>query len=116
MLDKAPADAKPLSRQVLDCLKMWQRFVSRFPKDQHLPTFPIWAMEFGATYPYKDFTPTSMKPSMLRKYRGAYGKSLSALADAEIKPASRRTHEPRGNGFRIGRSTSSEESRPLPGA
>lgn len=84
VLDKDPADAKPLTKQVVNCLKMWQWFISRFPKDQHLPTFPIWAMEFGATYPYKDFTPTSMKPSMLRKYRGAYGKPLSARPDAEL--------------------------------
>ncbi len=87
VLDNNPPDAKPLSKQVINCLKMWQRFIRCFPKDQHLPTFPIWAMEFGATYPYKDFTPTSMKPSALRKYRGAYGKPLSTLADSELKPA-----------------------------
>jgi len=84
VLDENPPDAKPLTKQVIDCLEMWQRFISRFPKDQHLPTFPIWAMEFGANYPYKDFAPASMKPSALRKYRGAYGKPLAKAPDAEL--------------------------------
>ena len=24
-----------------------------FPKDEELPSFPVWAMEFGATYPLR---------------------------------------------------------------
>jgi len=79
VLETNPADAKPLSQQVVDCLEMWQRFIRRFPKEEHLPTFPIWAMEFGANYPYEEFTPASIKPSELRKYRGAYGKSLAKV-------------------------------------
>lgn len=87
VLEKNPADAKPLTKQVVDCLEMWQRFIRKFPKAEHLPTFPIWAMEFGADYPYEKFSPASMKPSELRKYRGAYGKSLAKVADAELLAA-----------------------------
>jgi site-specific DNA-cytosine methylase len=50
VLEKKPLNAKPLTQQVIDCLKMWQRFIKRFPKGKQLPTFPIWAMEFGADY------------------------------------------------------------------
>jgi DNA (cytosine-5)-methyltransferase 1 len=84
ILDKDPADARPLSRQVVDCLKMWQRFIRRFPKGEELPTFPIWAMEFGATYPYENLGPTSIRPSELRKFRGAYGKPLASLPGSEL--------------------------------
>jgi DNA (cytosine-5)-methyltransferase 1 len=87
VLEKSPADAKSLTKQVTDCLKMWQRFVKRFPKGENLPTFPIWAMEFGADYPYEKFAPASMKPSGLRKYHGAYGKSLANVPDKELLAA-----------------------------
>lgn len=87
VLENSPADAKPLSKQVIDCLNMWQRFIHRFPKDEHLPTFPIWAMEFGANYPYEEFAPRSMKPADLRKYRGAYGKPLANVRDKELLAA-----------------------------
>lgn len=43
-----PPDAKPLPKHVVECLKMWQRFIKLYPRDEDLPTFPIWAMEFGA--------------------------------------------------------------------
>src|SRR5437660_595328 len=56
-LDENPDDARPLSPQVLKCLKVWQQFIKRFPKREQLPSFPIWSMEFGATYPYQKTTP-----------------------------------------------------------
>jgi DNA (cytosine-5)-methyltransferase 1 len=87
VLEKNPADAKPLTKQVIDCLEMWQRFIRRYPKKEHLPTFPIWAMEFGANYPYEKFSPASMKPAVLRKFRGAYGKPLAKVPDKELLAA-----------------------------
>ena len=87
VLEKNPPAAKLLTKQVVDCLKMWQRFIRRFPKQKDLPTFPIWAMEFGADYPYEDFSPASMEASELRKFRGAYGKSLAKVPDGELPAA-----------------------------
>ena len=87
MLERNPPDAKRLTKRVVSCLKMWQRFIACFPKDQNLPTFPIWAMEFGANYPYEKFAPASMKPMELRKYCGAYGKSLAKVPDEELLAA-----------------------------
>lgn len=87
VLEKNPADAKPLTKQVVDCLKMWQRFIRRFAKDEHLPTFPIWAMEFGADYPYEELSPASMSASELRNYHGAYGKSLAKVPDDKLLAA-----------------------------
>jgi DNA (cytosine-5)-methyltransferase 1 len=31
-IEKEPADAKPLSHQVIDCLNVWQQFISLYPK------------------------------------------------------------------------------------
>src|SRR5262249_40009595 len=56
-LEKKPEDARPVTKQVIDCLNVWQRFVEQYPKGEDLPTHPIWSMEFGATYPYENETP-----------------------------------------------------------
>lgn len=84
ILTENPSDAKPLSKQVTECLEVWQDFLDRFPKESELPSFPIWSMEFGATYPYEDTTPSLLRPNELRLYLGSHGKSLSGLSDDEL--------------------------------
>lgn len=78
-LESNPKDARPLTQQVIDCLKIWQKFVAKYPKGEHLPTFPIWSMEFGATYPYESETPFAVGASRLGRYRGSHGRKLSEL-------------------------------------
>lgn len=82
-LERNPADAKPLSKQVIQCLKVWQDFIRRFPKDEDLPSFPIWSMEFGATYPYAKSTPFAVGAHALRGYHGNHGKKLRSLNPKE---------------------------------
>jgi DNA (cytosine-5)-methyltransferase 1 len=82
-LDRLPKDARALSKQVLKCLAVWQQFIKRFPKNEELPSFPIWSMEFGATYPYETTTPHKLKPKGLRTYRGAHGKLLKTISIGE---------------------------------
>jgi DNA (cytosine-5)-methyltransferase 1 len=82
-LDDHPKEARPLSQQVLKCLRIWQQFIRRFPKDEELPSFPIWSMEFGATYPFENSTPHKLGRSVLRKYRGTHGKLLKNIPAAE---------------------------------
>ena len=76
VLDKTPEDAKAISPQAKKCLQVWQAFIKAFPKDEVLPSFPIWSMEFGATYPYEDETPHSIGLRRLCKYRGSHGVPL----------------------------------------
>ena len=52
VLDKYPVEATSLSDQVTLCIETWQEFLDRIPQSAKLPSFPIWSMEFGATYPY----------------------------------------------------------------
>lgn len=78
MLEKEPANARPLSKQVIECLGVWQDFILRFPKSVELPS-PIWSMEFGATYPYEDTTPFALGVRALRGFRGSHGKKLKRL-------------------------------------
>lgn len=79
ILEKHPIDAKPLPKQVLQCLNAWQKFIKRFPPDIDLPSFPIWSMEFGADYPYENETPNSIGLRRLCRYRGSHGVSLREL-------------------------------------
>ena len=80
-LERNPKDARPLPKQVIDCLDVWQQFIREHPVEEHLPTFPIWSMEFGATYPYESRTPFAVGASRLGRYRGSHGLKLSGLED-----------------------------------
>jgi len=95
VLDDNPSEARQLSPQVTKCLDVWQAFIQRFPKNIELPSFPIWSMEFGATYPYKGATPWANRHD-LSGHRGSHGKRLrdltgSALFDALPSHARPRT-------------------------
>lgn len=87
-LEDSPDDAKPLPRYVIECLEVWQKFVQRFPKDRDLPTFPIWSMEFGASYPYEQETP-HVASDRLGHYCGIHGCRLS-----DFPPKERMAHLP----------------------
>jgi DNA (cytosine-5)-methyltransferase 1 len=77
ILDENPKEALPLSKQVIECLETWQEFLEAFPEDEQLPSFPIWSMEFGATYPYKQDSLYKVPVKTLQKKRGACGKKLN---------------------------------------
>ena len=84
VLDKNPADAGKLSDQVIRCLEVWQEFLELFPKETKLPSFPIWGMEFKATYPYDRDALSRVPLPELQKSRGCFGKSLKGLTREEI--------------------------------
>jgi DNA (cytosine-5)-methyltransferase 1 len=79
VLDKTPGDAKPLSAQVIKCLEVWQDFLDRSPRNEELPSFPIWTMEFGASYPFQNMTPFAYGERRLSKYRGSHGVKLNSV-------------------------------------
>lgn len=103
-LEQNPADAKQLSRQVIESLNVWQDFIRRFPKNVELPSFPIWSMEFAATYPYADVTPFDVGIHALRKYRGSHGKMLRSVAPKDrmaMLPSYARTPEKKFPAWKI---------------
>lgn len=82
-LQKSPPDARRISPQVERCLEVWQDFLDHFPKEEKLPWFPIWSMEFGATYPYQKTTPHAAGQYRLRPFKGSHGRPLVELAPAQ---------------------------------
>jgi DNA (cytosine-5)-methyltransferase 1 len=87
VLDEKPADARKLPPHFIEYLDAWQTFLDQFPKKEDLPSFPIWAMEFGATYPYKDRTPFATRFKKLGRYRGSFGRKLARLTSDEVRDA-----------------------------
>ena len=87
ILDSNPKDARALSPSFVHYLTTWQRFVDQFPKEEELPSFPIWAMEFGATYPYTTASPAGIGFSSLGAYRGSLGQRLSGLSADSTRAA-----------------------------
>lgn len=96
VLDQNPKDAKIISPQVRKCLQVWQAFIKEFPKTEELPSFPIWSMEFGATYPFEKETPHAVGTRKLTQYRGNHGiplKSYTPEARMDGLPSYARTKE-----------------------
>jgi DNA (cytosine-5)-methyltransferase 1 len=85
VLDVAPQDAVQISDQVERCLNVWQAFLRLFPNSVKLPSFPIWSMEFGATYPYHRKNLMWLSKQELKKFRGSHGKRLKGETRKEIE-------------------------------
>ncbi|HQT29745.1 MAG TPA: DNA (cytosine-5-)-methyltransferase [Thiobacillus sp.] len=87
VLDDHPADAKQFSPQVRECLDTWDAFLQACPKDVVLPSFPLWSMEWGATYPFEDETPYALKvlhgQDALKGFKGSHGSKLDHIRDIE---------------------------------
>jgi DNA (cytosine-5)-methyltransferase 1 len=87
VLDANPTGARKLSKQALGCLDVWNEFLEASPPSVHLPSFPLWSMEWGATYPYEDETPFALTEELgakgLSGYAGSFGQLLSGLTVEE---------------------------------
>lgn len=84
LLDNNPSDANTLEPEKSMVLDIWQEFIDRIPKNDKLPSFPIWAMEYGATYPFEKTTPFFSSSSLLGRSRGSFGTPLKGM-DANEK-------------------------------
>lgn len=78
-------DARPVPDLTLRAIDMWGDFLRRSPRSVKLPSFPVWAMEFGATYPYEETTPPAIWERRRARglsglhFRGSFGFELDGL-------------------------------------
>lgn len=77
ILESNPGDARQLSSQVVECLEVWQEFLELIPATDPLPSWPIWSMEFGATYEFEERSPFMQGPEVLRAFKGCHGQKLT---------------------------------------
>lgn len=96
VLDENPIDAKQLSTQVNDCLEVWNAFLKACPKTTALPSFPLWSMEWGATYPFEDETPYSRRTLYgadgLKGFKGSHGCTPGHFRDLDARWAALPSH------------------------
>jgi DNA (cytosine-5)-methyltransferase 1 len=84
ILDINPSEAKIVGEKESKCLDLWQEFINCIPSHVAIPKFPIWGMEFGATYPIEDGQiPLYLSEKELSEYKGVFGKSLKGLSRDE---------------------------------
>ncbi|ODU52592.1 MAG: DNA (cytosine-5-)-methyltransferase [Lysobacteraceae bacterium SCN 69-48] len=101
VLDDSPADAKKFSPRVAACLKAWDGFLKACPKSVKLPSFPLWSMEWGATYPFEETTPYALAKKYgkegLKGFKGSHGYKIGYLSSLEDRweklPSHARTAE-----------------------
>ena len=61
-------------------LQVWQEFIDNIVKSgDSIPQFPIWAMEFGATYDYS-VTPAKQTVKELKGKRGKFGRVIKGTS------------------------------------
>ena len=101
ILDKNPTEARKLSEKTIECLNIWNDFLQLCPTDVDLPSFPLWSMEWGATYPYIKETPYSRTVQYgkdgLKGFKGSHGIKLGYIRDLDKRwsalPSHARTEE-----------------------
>lgn len=76
VLDKKSKDCKKMTNDQIGCINIWQKIIKSIPKEDPLPSFPIWSGEFDATYPFEKKAPCNLTLAELKKYKGDCGKSL----------------------------------------
>lgn len=91
VLDKFVTPERLVPSQTLRAIDIWDDFLRSSPKDVKLPSFPIWAMEFGATYPFVDETPAALQAELdaqgLADYCGSFGTPLRGLTVEDQREA-----------------------------
>jgi len=69
------SDFMTLREDTKNHLKVWQEFLDHL-KPEEVPRFPIWAMEFGADYPFEGKAPIKLCRADLDGRKGAFGKNV----------------------------------------
>lgn len=78
-IDDSPIIKRQLPKAELACLELWQEFIQAIPAESRILGAPIWAMEFGATYPFEGRAPANLSKKTLSHYKGNFGKSLADM-------------------------------------
>lgn len=88
VLDEWAKPNRAIHSQTARAIDMWDDFLRRSPENVKLPSFPVWSMEFGASYPFDDEgTPPAIwdekGPRDLDAFQGSFGQDLKGLTQEE---------------------------------
>ncbi|BAS26334.1 DNA cytosine methyltransferase [Limnochorda pilosa] len=104
VLDHNPPDARKIPQHVAECLEVWQELLDWLPRDEKVP-HPLWAMEFGATYPYEERTPFATPLRTLWRYTGSLGYQLTGRTREDVfdlLPSHARSQQQRFPKWKVG--------------
>lgn len=77
IIDESDPDYLPLKQETREQLEIWQEFINQtIAHGQKIPRFPIWAMEFGASYKYENEAPAYQDVENLQGRRGHLGRII----------------------------------------
>ncbi|MBQ6038011.1 MAG: DNA (cytosine-5-)-methyltransferase [Bacteroidaceae bacterium] len=78
VINREDTDYIPIKEETRQQLTLWQEFINLIiSHNQKIPHFPIWAMEFGADYDFKDKAPAFQKLGELKGKHGHLGRSVN---------------------------------------
>jgi DNA (cytosine-5)-methyltransferase 1 len=84
IIEEFPKEYTSLKKESLNHIKVWQELLDNL-KCEEVPMFPIWAMEFGATYPFEREAPINLAADELKKYKGKFGQKIKGHSRDEIQ-------------------------------
>lgn len=77
IIDPDDTNIQVLKPETIRQLKVWQNFISlTLHNGGHIPQFPVWAMEFGADYPFEKCAPKYLDKSDLLGKHGKLGQMI----------------------------------------
>ena len=83
IINEDDEDVQVLSLKTHQQLKVWQKFIDEVRKHgQSIPSFPVWAMEFGATYEFERTAPSNQLKRDLYGTRGKLGRLVTGTSKA----------------------------------
>lgn len=84
IINENDVNITPLKSETYTQLEVWQEFLTNIvAHGDKLPGFPIWAMEFGATYDFKELAPAYQSLSNLRGKLGKLGERIDGNTVSE---------------------------------
>lgn len=77
IIDPEDTQVQKLKLDTRNQLEIWQEFIDlTIENGDSIPTFPIWAMEFGADYEFENLAPAFQSLEILQNYKGKFGNKI----------------------------------------
>lgn len=77
IIDPNDTNIQVIKPETIKQLKVWQNFIDLTLKSGgHIPQFPVWAMEFGADYPFSEDAPRYLDRAALLGKHGKLGQLI----------------------------------------
>ena len=85
-IEKGPIEDIPLKPETLKHILHWDSFVKNIEKKggNDIPRFPVWAMEFGATYPFDEKATINFELSKINNTKGKFGIPIKASSKYDL--------------------------------